>query len=332
MDNQGPPENDRNRSDDGLSPVEKTTAISTDAEKSATTNDLPRVEKQMTGFERATLQWAKRAVLMAFLAAIFVCAQWWEMHSSSGDTHDLAVAAKAQSDQAKAQTEKMAESLRKTDDLIRATNDLASQAKRQRETMNGQLNVMQTQLDMSERPWVVSEYIASAPFTFTPDGGATFEVIGKVTNIGHSVALRVHDTPLITLQEEEGIKKLRPTDDQKEVCDRIRDMAEKFPNFASGETLFPQGVSYMKYPLTFTKEQVEKSRIGKTDMILGPIIIGCVDYAFSFSPEHHQTGYVYEIVRSNPGNIGSFPIKIGETVPPNQLIMRRSLFGGFYAD
>jgi hypothetical protein len=98
----------------------------------------------MTGFEKATLRWARIAVLMSCLAAIFVCAQWWEMHSSSGDTHDLAVAAgqqataaNTQSQQAIAQTSNMAASLTKTDDLIRqataqarATNDLAREAKR----------------------------------------------------------------------------------------------------------------------------------------------------------------------------------------------------------
>ncbi|HEX4032394.1 MAG TPA: hypothetical protein VHX20_18660 [Terracidiphilus sp.] len=62
-------------------------------EEAATAQQLEDVEKQMTGFERATLRWARAAVIMSGLAAIFVCLQWWEMHAGSKDTHNLAVAA-----------------------------------------------------------------------------------------------------------------------------------------------------------------------------------------------------------------------------------------------
>jgi len=50
----------------------------------------------MSGFERGTLRWAKVAVFMSALAAIFVCLQWWEMHEGGGDTHKLAEAADKQ--------------------------------------------------------------------------------------------------------------------------------------------------------------------------------------------------------------------------------------------
>jgi hypothetical protein len=49
----------------------------------------------MTGFEKSTLTWARTAVIMSGLAAIFVCAQWYEMHESGTDTHNLALAALA---------------------------------------------------------------------------------------------------------------------------------------------------------------------------------------------------------------------------------------------
>jgi hypothetical protein len=56
---------------------------------------LAQVEKEMSDFERSTLQWAKTAVFMSALAAIFVCGQWWEMHAGGVDTHNLASAAVA---------------------------------------------------------------------------------------------------------------------------------------------------------------------------------------------------------------------------------------------
>jgi len=70
-----------------------------------TTDQLRKVEPEMTGFERGTLLWAKVAVIMSGLAALFVCLQWWEMHQGGIDTHTLAVATKTQADIARRVTE-----------------------------------------------------------------------------------------------------------------------------------------------------------------------------------------------------------------------------------
>ncbi len=206
-------------------------------------------------------------------------------------------------------------------------------AKKQWEVMSEQSSVMQKQLEMSERPWIVTEYTPNAPLEFTADGGATFEILGKMKNIGPIPLRCMSKTPLSFLLQEEGIEMLRPTAKQKETCDRYSRYGRKSSqNFDSGETLFPQDVAFERLPLRFPKEQVDRARAGSTDAILGLVIIGCVDYAFSFSPKHHQTGYVYDIVRPAPERIGSLPIKIGETLNPSQMIVRRSIFGGFYAD
>lgn len=49
----------------------------------------------MSSYERSTLRWAKTAVIISCLAAFFVCAQWFEMHSGGKDTHNLALASLA---------------------------------------------------------------------------------------------------------------------------------------------------------------------------------------------------------------------------------------------
>jgi hypothetical protein len=104
----------------------------------------------MTAFERSTLRWAKLAVFMSALAALFVCAQWYEMHSSSGDTHDLAVAAKAQADASKAiavatgkQADSTAQQVQELDASVRQATRLAKAT----EAANG--NVLN-----SDRPWM----------------------------------------------------------------------------------------------------------------------------------------------------------------------------------
>ncbi|MGA3264100.1 MAG: hypothetical protein ABSC47_08660 [Terracidiphilus sp.] len=60
--------------------------ISAPAASPATAKQLTEVEEHMSGFEKSTLRWAKTAVIMSGLAAVFVCAQWWEMHEGGIDT------------------------------------------------------------------------------------------------------------------------------------------------------------------------------------------------------------------------------------------------------
>lgn len=67
------------------------------ASKPIAEQQLVQVEREMSSFERSTLRWAKTAVFMSALAAIFVCGQWWEMHTGGVDTHNLASAAVASS-------------------------------------------------------------------------------------------------------------------------------------------------------------------------------------------------------------------------------------------
>ncbi len=89
---------------------------------------LASVEREMTGFEKATLRWAKVAVLMSGLAALFVCAQWREMHVSGIDTHALAQQAISQASAMQGQLAEM----QKQNDFMRremeATNAAFIQA------------------------------------------------------------------------------------------------------------------------------------------------------------------------------------------------------------
>ena len=84
--------------DNGNSPLsshDQAAATSTlqPAEQPATQQQLDKVGQQMSAFERSTLSWARAAVLLSGLAALFVCAQWYEMHTGGQDTHALADAA-----------------------------------------------------------------------------------------------------------------------------------------------------------------------------------------------------------------------------------------------
>jgi hypothetical protein len=111
-------------------PPSETKPESASPQEPATAEQLENVEKQMTGFEKATLRWAKAAVIMSGLAAIFVCLQWWEMHTGSADTHNLAVAAKNQATWTQRLSEKMQTQSDETGKLV---NQMAKEAKGTRE-------------------------------------------------------------------------------------------------------------------------------------------------------------------------------------------------------
>lgn len=93
--------------------------------------------------------------------AVFTYLQWRtlseqisEIKKGSTDTHDLAVAAKKQSEQAEAQTQKMAESLTRTDKLIGATSDLAKEAKRSADIADSAIVATRQNFTRDQRPYV----------------------------------------------------------------------------------------------------------------------------------------------------------------------------------
>jgi hypothetical protein len=93
------------------------------------------VEERMTAFERSTVRWTRVAVGVSVLAAIFICLQWWEMHTGSSDTHNLAVAAGNQatwtqhlSDNMKIQGDRTQELADRMKDQADRTKTIADQA------------------------------------------------------------------------------------------------------------------------------------------------------------------------------------------------------------
>jgi hypothetical protein len=81
MSGQPPTHQNSGESDGSLPPTEIAKPSDPETTEPASAQQLTDVEKQMSGFEAATLRWAKVAVLMSFLAAVFVCLQWYEMHA-----------------------------------------------------------------------------------------------------------------------------------------------------------------------------------------------------------------------------------------------------------
>src|SRR6266849_5194735 len=101
MSHQGPSTENGSEPESSSTPVEITQPWNPPTAKPTAEQELAAMEKDMNSFERATIKWAKLAVIMAGVAAVFVCAQWYEMHTGGQDTHELAVHAKEQADKMK---------------------------------------------------------------------------------------------------------------------------------------------------------------------------------------------------------------------------------------
>jgi DNA anti-recombination protein RmuC len=121
-------------------------------------DQLTEIEKQMTGFERATLRGTKAAVFMSFLAAGFVCLQWIEMRNGATDTHTLAVAAKTQAEKMSSMSD-AAEKIRDaSQNLVAETKKTADSSQKAIQESNRQ---SQASLDatiangrLEQRAWV----------------------------------------------------------------------------------------------------------------------------------------------------------------------------------
>jgi hypothetical protein len=99
MDDQTPPQPDKEKAAAGAPQPEGIKPIDPNAAAPASAQQLTKIEQEMSSFERSTLRWARTAVLCSVGTAFFVCAQWVEMCKGGADTHNLAIAAGTQATQ-----------------------------------------------------------------------------------------------------------------------------------------------------------------------------------------------------------------------------------------
>jgi hypothetical protein len=208
--------------------------------------------------------------------------QWQEMKSSGTDTHDLALAAKAQ-------TDKMTESLKKTDDLIRQATDQAKAAKTVANAAMESANTAKRQLQMSERPWVyATDWSLIEPLSFTEKGGKIGLGI-TLKNVGHSPAIHVRFVSKVMGWGKDFLRQ------QAEYCDRWKTVPK---GGLPGNTIFPGEQHPASYITGIDNDELrialQKSELpGK----ISPWLVACIDYEFPFDSEHHQTRYAFPLGR-----------------------------------
>ena len=195
---------------------------------------------------------------------------------------------------------------------------------------------------MSERPWLSIDFMLDYPIEFQSTGDIGVRIHPIIKNIGHSVATNIRII-LGATPEGGGFWFNDVRNEQKKDCDTWRSL--NFNDDARVGPLF-EGQTYTEN----TSFTISKADIGKyvitmpdgTKAITGISLYGCLDYRFAFAPEHHQTGFWYDIVelgyvpnritKFNEATGGASYWPLGKNIPPSKLVVRRSIFGGFYVD
>lgn len=187
-------------------------------------------------------------------------------------------------------------------------------AKRQWETM-------QQQLEVAQRPWISVAVSLAGPFTFTADGGATLKVQFDLKNIGNSPARDVWIESEVFLLDEE---RHDTVEEQSKLCEPMRRVSNSF-----GEFLFP-GEGFHAPTLDVTIRQANVAKALKRSTSGGgitPTIIGCADYRFAFTEDHHQTSFIYYLLQNDPHRRHPSVIDPQSgSIPVEYLLLERAIF------
>lgn len=194
-----------------------------------------------------------------------------------------------------------------------------------------QAKIAKDTLTQTSRPWVSAEISIVSDLVYDVNGAhITFQVVMK--NTGHSVAKAVWPDLKLLLR----IPKMKggPIDEVAEQQKLSEEARKRNPaKFKLGFVIFPNAIAVINMTLGLFHSEIENAKLGERDNIL-PCLIGCVDYCFTFGPpdEHHQTGFIYDLLNKQPYMPGMFAIQAGVEVPADQLQLGLSVQGGSYAD
>jgi hypothetical protein len=170
------------------------------------------------------------------------------------------------------------------------------QMKKATKAAEGANTIARDALIATNRPWIKYAAQPGSDFRFM-ENQAVFEVGLTLTNIGHSVASAVTiNTEIFVPSEGEAVFK-EPEKRQKILCDR----AASKPFDPAGFSLFPNDPTSVAQQVAIgNAEMMENARqfpkTGNARFIV-PVVVGCIDYRYPPFPEHHQTGFIFELRR-----------------------------------
>jgi hypothetical protein len=279
------------------------------------------------GYDDKTPLWKKTlefsALGLALLVAVIYGGQLWVMNKQLGemkgsgeqtdrllclyqqqlaqitkqatDTHDLAVAAGKQADQALTQTTQTTKLATDTHELAssaviqsRATRDLAGDAA-------GQLATMKTQLEISQRAWIAVDAVSLGHFEWVMVPGRPLQAVIEPTidyrNVGNIPAVNVYGVTEVVFADQTGTVDFKPyiIKEQREFCSKSMNSELYATN---PKIVFPSKGSSFGVSANITPRQ---NQIRQRDGLISPVVVGCVYYEFSTSSIVHHTGFIYTL-------------------------------------
>jgi hypothetical protein len=166
------------------------------------------------------------------------------------------------------------------------THTLALAAKDQAVASLAQAQILSRSLEASQRPWLDVEASPGAAFTIDEQHRAHSWIRVHFVNVGHSPAINV--SAVAKVGEFFGDDKLLPNPykTRNQICDAL----EKRAGYIDRRILFPGGSFDVEYGIAIEPEDLSKAMKIDSSGEIRPVLIGCVDYQYSFDMgKHHQT-------------------------------------------
>jgi hypothetical protein len=163
-------------------------------------------------------------------------------------------------------------------------------------TFQGQLTVMQTQVDImaaDQRPWVyITNAIIEEPGPkFTKDG-MYVSLRFAYKNAGHTPAKFA-----LTSNEAHVVNNAEYLKPSFKACEQRRKKPRE--TLIDGASIFPNQDGTSRTFATIAPQNVARLKFEPGTTI---VITGCIDYLFPTGPDHHETRFFYELVRTGPNN------------------------------
>ena len=185
----------------------------------------------------------------------------------------------------------------------------------------------------ANRPWVKAEIQVGGPLLYNVNG-ANFIIRYVLKNIGHSPATNIFVNPRV-IAPAIGVDSL--FDLRGELMKTIVAQKAQAGN-PFGFALFPDEIAVQN--VTVSIPQDELKRITQKVEFIMPTILGTISYRMGFDTDVHQTGFLFEVRRSdkpravsaekNRAPSGIFPDE-GD-IPADEIRLVGSILDGGYAD
>lgn len=208
------------------------------------------------------------------------------------------------------------------------------EVRRQADAAQNQVGIMQAQLDAADRAWIKVSLSPSNPITYTESGDVQLSASVAMENVGRSVA--VSNVVKVKFLAPKGTEMLTElVAQQSKLCGVPPISLIKDSDIEPIKTtVFIGGTGHLGIGNNLVRADIEAASFPPNGPLKNrffvPVVVGCVDYKYGGSPKHHQTGFIYQIMRvDNPSQ--PLAIEIGSTLPAARIYFQPNLFGGVYA-